>query len=80
MKILVLGGTGAIGVDLVQILADRGLSLARMKMEMIFLRLSSAGSIPLNGNREMSLIIRLMMRRTVICTRSIRKWQMHKRR
>lgn len=24
MKILVLGGTGAIGVDLVQILADRG--------------------------------------------------------
>lgn len=57
-----------------------GLSLARMKMEMIFLRLSSAGSIPLNGNREMSLIIRLMMRRTVICTWSIRKWQMHKKR
>lgn len=61
------------------LLSINGLSLVRMKMEMIFLRQSSAGSIPLNGNREMSLIIRLMMRRTVICTGNIRKWQMHRK-
>ena len=49
-----------------------GLSLVRMRMEMIFLRRLSAASILLNGNREMSHIIRLMMRRIVSCMQSIR--------
>ena len=44
-------------------LSTNGLNSARMRMEMTFLKLSSAVSIHQNGKQVMSLIIRLMMRR-----------------
>ena len=49
-----------------------GSSLAKMRMEMIFLRLSSVVSIVVNGNQAMSHIIQLTMPRMDYCIANIR--------
>ena len=60
-------------------LNTNGLSLVRMKMEMIYQRRLLVESTVLSGNQEMNLTIRSMMRRTVDCTRSTRTWQIRKK-
>ncbi len=65
---------------IIQILRHRGLvslningsSLAKMRMEMIFLRLSSVVSIVVNGNQATSRIIQLTMPRMDYCIANIR--------
>ena len=59
--------------------STNGSSLARTNRDRISRRRSSAESTVPNGSREMSLIIRSMMKRTALCMQSIKGWQIRKR-
>ena len=59
-------------------LSTSGSSSARMKMATTCLRQSSVVSTAANGNREMNRTIRSTIKRTVLCTPSIKSWPMPK--